>query len=141
MNSHEWEPMRILLDLSKEVDHAFASLIHKRWGQVWRPNVDLRETAEEYIIEVDLPGVTPDKVEVRLGPYEVTVCGIRTATEWSASATQIHRERRVGSFCRTLHLACRIDLAPIEATLKDGVYRLRLRKLLPNSHRRRNEDK
>ena len=141
MSDQEWRPMRILLDLSKEVDHAFASLIHERWGQVWRPNVDIRETPEEYIVEVDLPGVTQDKIEVRLGPHEVTVCGIRTATEWSASATHIHRERRVGSFCRTLHLPCRIDPSPVETSLRDGVYRLRLRKLVPHSPRGRNEDK
>ena len=57
--------------LSQEVDRLFDELIHRPWGSPlrpkadeWNPELDLYETKDAFILEVDLPGVKEKDVTV-----------------------------------------------------------------------------
>jgi HSP20 family molecular chaperone IbpA len=57
--------------LSQEVDRLFEELIHRPWGaplrpqaDEWNPELDLYETQDAFILEVDLPGVKETDVSV-----------------------------------------------------------------------------
>jgi len=59
------------LRLSQEVDRLFDEMIYRPWGSPlhpksddWSPELDLYETADAFILEVDLPGVKEKEVTV-----------------------------------------------------------------------------
>ena len=48
-----------------EIHAIFDELIHRPWGGVrWNPAVDIREDKDVFIIEMDLPGVNTEEVQV-----------------------------------------------------------------------------
>ena len=48
------------LDLDRHLDETFEKLIYRRWAipnpAEWRPPFDLHESAQGYVVEIDLPG-------------------------------------------------------------------------------------
>ena len=89
----------------------------------YSPSADIRETAEGYTIELDLPGLTEKDVRVTLEARELTVQGERKAQETDGYT---RRERGFGTFERVFHLPEDVDVGHIEAKSKNGVLTLRL---------------
>ena len=59
------------MHLPREVERMFDEMIHRPWGSCremrgWNPSVDLYETADAYILEADLPGVSSDDFRVEI---------------------------------------------------------------------------
>jgi HSP20 family molecular chaperone IbpA len=82
------------------------------------PPVDIFENSDGFLIVADLPGVTAEGVSVEYNPPELHVSG-RVNGE-SAQGTLIYERRfEVGSS---------VDPGSIEAELKHGVLRIRVRK-------------
>ena len=122
------------LDLRQRLDELFEELIYRRWAipnpAAWRPPLDLHETRDAYLAEVDLPGVSPDQVEIRVTAGGVTITGNRPETG-PGGALLSHRERPCGLFRRSLTLAQPIDPEGAWAECRHGTYRLWLPKRSP----------
>src|SRR5262245_35455314 len=70
----------------------------------WVPNIDMEETAEGTLVKVDLPGVSPEEVEVSADDGLLVIKGERKE-EKEVKEKDIHRrERRIGRFYRALTL-------------------------------------
>jgi HSP20 family protein len=125
-------------NLSDEVDRLFDEMIHRPWGSSrpmpgWNPSVDLRETPEAFVLEVDLPGVKKEEVKVDIDGQDLILRGERSS-ELAQSGERFHYQERVsGSFMRRMTLPESVDKEKIEAQFKDGV----LRVILPKSRERR----
>jgi HSP20 family protein len=114
-------------------------LLHETFGQVrgdgatgvtgtWEPPVDIYETDDALVLQVELPGVAKDAVNVELHEHTLRLSGERTR-EPSAKGGQYQREEgRYGAFQRAFRLPTIVDQAKIQATYKDGVLALRLPK-------------
>lgn len=117
------------LDFQRELDEAFDKLIYRRWAvpgpSEWRPRLDLHETRDAYLIEIDLPGVPPDRVEIRAAERDLTITGARPPTSLEGTLVS-HRERECGSFRRSLTLPHAIAPELVEAEYHHGIYRIRL---------------
>jgi len=86
----------------------------------WTPPVDLLETAESYLVTVELPGLTQDDIQLEVHEGRLTISGIRRERE--SSCEQYHRiERGHGNFSRTFQLPLPVDTDRISADLRDGV--------------------
>ena len=98
----------------------------------WYPAADIYETAEEFVISLDAPGMERDKFDISLDEKHLTVTGER-ATEGESHR---RRERPNGRFTRRFRVHAHVDRDNIVAEYKDGVLRLRLpRKAAPESQR------
>lgn len=94
------------------------------------PEVDVRETDEEYLVLVDLPGVKPEDVTIEVSDQVLSISGSRSPFETGEAKLL---ERPYGSFVRTLTLPKGVDEDNIVAEYKDGVLELHVPK--PVEHR------
>ena len=90
--------------------------------------VDLWETKDAYHLRADLPGVTPDELEVNATSDSISISG---EVKGQADVTEdgwLRQERRVGKFQRAFSLPVAIDPSKVEATFENGVLSLVLPK-------------
>lgn len=82
------------------------------------------EDEHQFFVEVDLPGLRPENVDVTIEKGKLFIRGERAP----AGSAARHDERVYGRFERIVALADTIDPSRIEASLRDGVLRLTLNK-------------
>lgn len=91
------------------------------------PRVDVLETADEFLLFADLPGVKPDEVDIRFESGELTLHGHRPFGHPGKEAA--HREYDATSYQRAFAVAETVAADRIEADLKNGVLIVRLPKV------------
>lgn len=89
------------------------------------PRLDVRETDDEYLVMVDLPGVKSEDVTIEVDDQVLTISGSRVPVETGESQLV---ERPYGSFVRSLTLPKGVDSDQIAADYGDGVLELRIPK-------------
>lgn len=97
-------------------------------GPSWQPALDVCETAEAYLIKIEVPGVSEKEINVDLVDNILTIVGEKRRP-YEANSTRMHRlERGYGPFERKVQLPDDIDPDSVEATLEKGVLTLRVDK-------------
>ncbi|MEV4015641.1 Hsp20/alpha crystallin family protein [Nonomuraea angiospora] len=85
---------------------------------LWTPMADISETEDSYVVEVDVPGVKKDQIDVQFSERELIVTG---QIEEHERQRRHRKTRRTGRFeLRTL-LPGEVDAERVEAHLSDGV--------------------
>jgi HSP20 family protein len=97
-----------------------------RGGIYYTPRVDIYETADEVVLQCDVPGVKPQDVDVRFEKGELSVCG--KVQPRPAPAEYLDQEYGVGDFYRSFAIAPEIDSGKISAEYRDGVLTVHLPK-------------
>ena len=97
-------------------------------GQVSMP-VDLWETKDAYHLRADLPGMTPEDIEINVTGDTVSLSGETKAATDVTSDGWLRQERRSGKFQRAFTLPVQIDSNAVTATFTNGVLDL----ILPKS--------
>lgn len=88
------------------------------------PMANIAESDTEYEVTVDLPGLTPDEINVEFKHGDLWITGERKQ-ESEEEGKRYHRvERRYGQFQRVLPLGDDVDAEHVDAQYKDGVLRL-----------------
>ena len=103
-----------------------------RPGAVFRPDIDILENPEAYVVYADLPGVDDKSIDVRLNRGTLTL-DARLATLPETGWSPIHTEYRVGSYHREFRISEDIDTAAVSAKMHNGVLEL----VLPKNAARR----
>ena len=102
----------------------------------WSPRTDVVEHDTGWTLQLDLPGVSPDSVEVVAEAGELRVRGERAGAEAPDGATWRLRERRSGRFERRFRLPEGADAEQLAAEMAHGVLTLRIGKVQPAQPRR-----
>jgi HSP20 family protein len=89
------------------------------------PVLDVRETTDDYVVLVDLPGVKSEDVTIEVHDHVLTIAGSRVPVETGESRLS---ERPYGSFVRTLTLPEGVNSDEIKADYGDGVLTLQIPK-------------
>jgi HSP20 family protein len=92
----------------------------------WVPAADLEETDDAYVLELELPGVRKDDVNIEVRDNEVRVTGQIKQKEHTGILRR--QTRRVGQFRYVVALPGDIDPEQVQASLHDGVLAVRLGK-------------
>jgi len=121
-----------------QVEELLEELVYRRWAiprpASWQPPLDLHETPDAYLIEIDLPGVAPEEVRVLVGERSLTISGQRQAAG-PESAFFNRCERTPGPFHRALDLPLPIDPEKVCVEYRYGTYRVVLPKRPPDEKR------
>jgi len=135
MNHSPNRPLRLVLDVDRHIDAAFEELIHAPWGcevagSIWQPAIDIYELNDAYVVEADLPGVLPERVEIAAVGRRLTLSGTRdtVTTGLSRTGRSLLLERRQGHFRRTIEFEQEVDSQHIEMQFDQGTLRIRVLK-------------
>lgn len=90
------------------------------------PAATVLENADGYTLEVEMPGVNKENLEMWVENNELTILGRRSMP--SLEGTLIHRESRQENFRRAFELDPSIDAEKISAKIEQGVVTLTLPK-------------
>jgi HSP20 family protein len=90
-----------------------------RGGIYYTPRVDIYESADEVVLQCDMPGVKPQDVDVRFENGELSLHG--KVQPRQAPAEYLEEEYGVGAFYRSFAFAAEIDANKIAADYRDGV--------------------
>ena len=94
--------------------------------------VDVRETADAYVVHAELPGVKKDQIEVEIEGNEVSIAAeIGTRREEREGEKWLRVERFQGRTARRFALPQEIDESRADARFTDGVLELTLPKKAP----------
>lgn len=131
-------PWSRLGNLRDEIDRLFGSLEPRQWfdrplamfgaAEARVPAMDLTENGSSYQVSMELPGIDPAKVEVKLANSALTVSGGKEEETKEEGEDYHVSERRWGSFRRTVAIPEHIDRDKIEASHANGVLTIKLPK-------------
>jgi len=139
MSELEWQTVRELMAfasrLRETVENSLlpsGEAVLARSG-VYEPAVDVWEGESDIVVEVELPGVPADGIELRLEGGALHLSGeMPEGAEPAAAFLRIERMR--GRFQRTVQLPVDVTEPPT-ATVRNGVLRVRLPKAQPARRR------
>jgi HSP20 family protein len=131
-----WDPLRDLLALHEQIGQLVGTD-----APGWTPPVDLYETASEFVLSAELPGLTRDEIEIQAEDNRIVIRGERTAAPGGPGSDipceQFHRiERGHGRFSRAFALPEAVDVDAVTADLKDGILTVTIPKAAGRGTRR-----
>ncbi len=92
----------------------------------WAPALDVLHEDGDLVVRAELPGVKQEDVDITLHRGVLTITGERKAEEQREGSGFYVRERRYGSFRRSMTLPESVDEDSINARFKDGVLEVRV---------------
>src|SRR5215813_1422295 len=121
-------PLRPFLPVQEEVRRLFQEIIHQPWGgrgssaySDWQPRVDMCETSEAIIVEVELPGVRREDVRIEVEGDTLHISGERRANSERQERNYYRLERSYGRFERQLRLPGSVVREAIRAEFDAGI--------------------
>jgi HSP20 family protein len=90
------------------------------------PPASVNETADGYVLELEMPGVSKGGLEISIENNELSIVGRRSNP--AVEGTLLHRESRPNNFRRTFEIDPSIDREKISARMTQGVVTLTLPK-------------
>ena len=129
-----WDPFREVATLRNEFDRFFNEPVFNT-PRLWPGNgdetklaLDIAENEDEFTVTASVPGIAPEDIEITLADNVLTIKGEMKA-ENEVEETRYHlRERRWGSFYRSITLPLAVDAEKVEAVNENGVLTLHLPK-------------
>jgi len=131
-----WQPAGELNTIQNEMNRLFDTLFDgpapangtAKALRRWIPPMDLVETADEFVLRADLPGLAESDVNIEFEDNVLTVSGERKAEHEERSEGYYRVERAAGAFARSLTLPDGIDPDSVRARFDRGVLEVRIPK-------------
>ncbi len=92
----------------------------------WAPTLDVLHEGGDLLVRAELPGVKREDVEVTLQERVLTISGERRAEELREGSGYHVRERRHGSFGRSIVLPHEVEEGEVSARFEAGVLEVRV---------------
>ena len=125
-----------IFGLRREIDRLFDDTF-ARDGNSWTPAVDVKETESDIRVELELPGLKPEDVEITAENGVLTIRGEKKSERKEGEDSRYHViERTYGAFMRTFQLPQGVDEEQINAQFENGILELHIPKAaLPQPRR------
>ena len=133
MSMERWEPWRDMMSLRDAMERMLQENFMRPAGSIipamrGAPLMDVIEKGNTYEIRASLPGIKPDDVHVTVEGDRLTIRGETTAEQERTEENWILRERRAGSFYRSITLPSSLDADQAKARFDNGVLTLEIPK-------------
>ncbi|MFZ5953783.1 MAG: Hsp20/alpha crystallin family protein [Candidatus Dependentiae bacterium] len=115
-----------------EIDELFDELTRSKQNG-WDLAADVSEDDKSVTVEMHVPGVDVDKLDVHVEGNHLYVHGSREEKEEKKDKHFFKKEIRRGSFERIISLPCPVESENIQATFENGVLKIVLPKEQPRA--------
>jgi len=110
-------------------DFAFEGLGGSRkLANAWSPALDLYEDKDNVTVQVELPGLKKEDINIQLEDGFLKISGERKTERKDQEGGVYRSERYVGRFERTVSLSSEVDAEKIKASYADGILTVTLPK-------------
>jgi HSP20 family protein len=115
-----WEPFTELGELRSRFDRMFEELVDSRQRE-WMPAIDVVRDNGNLVVRADVPGIKPEEVKIEVEDDILTVSGTHEERREEKDKHFLRRERRYGSFSRSMALPPGVEAKKIKAKTHDGI--------------------
>ena len=115
-----WYPFAELGEVRSHLDRMFDEFTDGR-ERAWTPAIDVVRQNGTMVVRADVPGIKPEEVKIEVEDDILTVSGEHEEHKEQKEKNYARRERRYGSFSRSLALPPGVEAKRIKATTHDGV--------------------
>jgi HSP20 family protein len=133
LTTRRWDPLQDLLGLQERINRLFEESLTRldepllRSG-CWAPPSDVLEFADTFVVQVELPGIPLDGLEIHASNEMLRIRGERRL-DGPARPESFHRmERSYGPFSRAFRFPTPVDPDGLSSDLRDGLLRVELPK-------------
>jgi HSP20 family protein len=132
MRAGGWDPFEDMARLRERINSLFEETISRApktepvSQRTWSPAVDISETPEHVLVQVDLAGVPRDKVDIEIEGETLTIKGTRPEDD---SLHYLRVERPKGEFRRSFTIGVPVERGQVKAAVRDGVLEIVLPKV------------
>ncbi|MGO9495239.1 MAG: Hsp20/alpha crystallin family protein [Solirubrobacteraceae bacterium] len=120
-----WDPFTELGELRSRFDRLFDERLDGR-ERALTPAIDVVREGGQLVVRADLPGIKPEEVKIEVEDDILTISGEHTESAEEKDENYVRRERRYGSFSRSMALPVGINAKQIKAKTHDGVVEVRI---------------
>ena len=133
MSVVRWEPLRDFMTLREAMDRPFEESFVGRRLEEWLPAegtlaLDRYQTENAAVIRNSVPGAKPDYIDITVTGTTLTISGETKGEEEVKEEDYVRRERRYGSFSRSVVLPEGLEPDKAEASFEDGILTLSIPK-------------
>jgi HSP20 family protein len=124
----KWNPWTELETFKRDFDRLFD--LHRPGlfgnggdssGAMWIPHMDVQEADTAYRVEVDLPGMAIEDIDVQVEGTTLMIAGDRKSEASSQTGHYAHHERRFGKFQRAFTLPAAVKVDEVNAAYANGI--------------------
>lgn len=123
-----WDPFREMSSLQERMNRLMSDFRTRTpWTEeemaqgAWVPAVDIYETKDSIVLNVELPGVTKEEISLEVKDNTLTLRGEKKM-EKDVKEESYHRmERTYGSFMRAFTLPSTVQQEKVKARFRDGI--------------------
>ena len=130
-----FDPFREMSSLQREMNRLFDRMMttggeggQEIAGYAFIPAAEIHETPEEIQLKVEVPGMEPKDLDVKVTAEAVAITGERKSEIKQDDKGMRRSEFRYGRFQRIIPLPARIQNDKVQAEFQNGVLSLRLPK-------------
>lgn len=134
-----WEPTREIRRMQEMMDRLWRSLGWPDGGEVpesWAIPMDVIEEPDKIVVNATMPGVKPEDIQVTIEDSTLTIKGQTKMEREQREENYLMRERRTGSFYRSLRLPESVDTERADTRYEHGVLTLSFPKVESKRARR-----
>jgi HSP20 family protein len=128
-NLVRWEPFRDMMSLREAMDRMWDESMLRQLGPLGMLSegslaVDIYETEDSVVVKTTIPGVKAEEIDVSVTGDTLTIKAETKQEQEIKRENYLRRERRYGSFCRSVTLPGGLVGDQAEADYTDGVLTL-----------------
>lgn len=129
-----WDPTNEMISLRDMMDRLFEdAFVRPRGGAIMPLSaadlaLDVYETKDDVVVKAALPGVKPEDVDITITGDQLTIRGETKEETNNKDHDYLRRERRYGTFTRSVTLPTGLQADKAQATFENGVLTLEIPK-------------
>ncbi|MFE4108297.1 Hsp20/alpha crystallin family protein [Almyronema epifaneia] len=131
-----WQPLREVESLHRQLDSIFEDVTPADMNvkTTWTPAVNLIDQGDRLLLQVQLPGVKAEEIDIQASREAVAISGQRQL-QIAADQRLLHAELRSGTFRRVVPVPVAIQNTQVAASFDNGILTLTLPKVEAARHR------
>ena len=126
-----WHPFQEVETLRHQLDSVFneVSNAFDTAPTAWTPAIRLVEYEEQYVLTIQLSGITPDSLDIQATRESIMISGERQQPGVAEGGRVLHDDIHYGTFRRVVNLPEAIQNDAVEASFEHGFLTLTLPKV------------